>query len=435
MVSPDMPALYRWLALRLARVTAWRFKPSVVSIAGTAGKTTTKAAIAAVLAPMRRVRIAPDHVPAHDALLLTLLADQALLDEAPRHYRDGASFLGRHWFFKRVIGRAAWRLVAGRGSRSSDVCVAEFGSAAGIREMLKVARPTVAVLTPVGEAPATGLHGGDDPFQDYARTVEQLPAAAFAVVPAGMPATRLRQRTRAHLLTYGTDPGAHVLVAQALQERDADGIPGVSANLGYGGTTEPVYLKGALGPYHASAAAAAACVGIVFGATLHDVARALESYLPPEGSVRVMKAVKESLVIADAYDAHLLSAMAGMELLASYPAKRRIVVLGDLIDLGSRSMEAHERLGELVREHADALLTVGTRAGIAAEAALRARMPRKAVQSFARAEEAGAALQELLRKGDVVLVVGSKAMRLEAVLAEVRMPTALDIDEARLGAV
>lgn len=433
MVRPVMPGALIWIAVRLAKTTVWRFKPGVVSITGTAGKTTTKAAIAAVLAPLRRVRIAPDGVPAYDGLLLAILAEQPLLDEAPAHYREGASVPGMAWFWIRVLALAAWRLIPGGDARPPDVCVAEYGKASEVRGMLQLVRPTVAVLTPISETTTSGARGGEDPFRDYARTVEQLPAAAFAVVPADDAAGRLRQRTRAHVLTYGAGTGAHVQVANAVQERDADGVPAIAVELSYGGAVVPVYLKGALGPYQGNAAAAAACVGIIFGSTLPDIARSFESYVPPVGAARLLQGIKDTLIIADGYDAHFLCAVAGLELLSAYPAKRRIVVLGDLVDLGSSTMEAHDELGRLAHAHADILLTVGSRAGIAAESAIRAKMAKKNVMTFSRAEEAAPVLQAMLKKGDVVLVTGARVMRLDAVVDEVRMPVQADIERAQEG--
>lgn len=428
-----MPGFIRWIAVRLAKATAWRSKPGVVSITGTAGKTTTKAAIVAVLSPMRRLRVAPDGIPTYDGLLLALLADATLLAEAPGHYRDESPAAARAWFWARVIGSAAWRLVRGRGGSSPDVVVAEYGSAHEVRSMLQLVRPTVAVLTSISDVAPAGSRGDEDALRDYARTVEQLPAAAFAVVPADDVAAKVRQRTRAHVLTYGPGVGAHVAVGAVLQERDAEGTPAVSADLSYGGATSPVYLRGALGPYHANAAAAAACAGIIFGATLQDVARAMEGYQPPASAVRLVPGIKDTLLIDDTYDAHLLSAIAGLELLSAYPAKRRIVVLGDLVDLGSRTMEVHDRLGTVVREHADVLIAVGTRAGITAEAALKLKMGKKSVMTFSRAEEAGVALQEILKKGDVVLLTGARVMRLDAALDEVRMPGTADVARAQEG--
>jgi UDP-N-acetylmuramoyl-tripeptide--D-alanyl-D-alanine ligase len=433
MVGDDMPGFIRWIAVRLAKATAWRFKPGVVSIAGTAGKTTTKAATVAVISSVRRVRVAPDAVPTYEGLLLALLADAALLAESASHYRDAAPQGARTWFWVRVILAAAWRLVRGQGGGSPDVVVAEYGSAREVRSMLQLVRPTVAVLTSISDVAPAGSRGDEDALRDYARTVEQLPAAAFAVVPADDVVAKLRQRTRAHVLTYGTGPGAHVAIGAVLQERDAEGVPAVSADLSYGGATIPVYLRGALGPYHANAAAAAACVGIIFGATLQDVARAMDAYQPPASAVRLVPGIKDTLLIDDTYDAHLLSAIAGLELLSAYPAKRRIVVLGDLVDLGSRTMEVHERLGTIVKNHADVLVAVGTRAGITAESALKAKMAKKNVITFARADEAAPEVQGMLKKGDVVLLTGARVMRLDAVIDEVRMPETADVSRAREG--
>lgn len=430
----SIPPFAHWAAVRLVKTSIWRFKPSVVSVTGTVGKTTTKAAITAVLSPMRRVRIAPDGVPPYAALALTVLATDEHLAEAPSQYARGETHdFRRAWFWVRVLAFATWRLVRTRRKDAPDVCVAEYGKPEHVRQLLRLVRPTVAVLTVVGDVAPPGSRGEDDPLRDFARTVEQLPAAAFAVIPSDDIASAVRQRTRAHVLTYGMGDAAHVQVQSVLQEIGADGTPAVSADVSYGGSVVPVLLNGAVGPYQANAAAAAMCVGIIFGATLPDLASSLASYEPPEGSIHVMPAVKEAMLIEDTCDAHLLTTLAGLELLDAYPGKRKIVVLGDLVDLGSKSMEVHEYLGRVIKETGDVLIAVGSRARIAAESALRAKMNKKNVFAFARVEEAATALQELLKKGDVALVTGSRVMHLDRVIEEVRLQGAKDVAIAQEG--
>jgi UDP-N-acetylmuramoyl-tripeptide--D-alanyl-D-alanine ligase len=221
-----------------------------------------------------------------------------------------------------------------------------------------------------------------------------------------------------------------VQVTQTLQDVREDGVPHLSASVSYGGTVFTLELPGVVGTHHAHTIAAAACVGIIFGATLQDIARAFMRYTPPAGSLRVLPGVKGSMLIADAYDAHLLSTMADFDLLAAYPGKRKIVVLGDLLDLGSRSMDVHERIGATVAGIADLFIAIGTRAHIAADAALKAKMNKKKVFAFARAEEAAVALQDLLKKGDVVLLTGSRVMRLDTIVEEVRLQEAVDFARA-----
>lgn len=433
-MKAPIPSFARWTAVRLVKTTLWRFKPSVVSITGTVGKTTTKAAIAAVLGPMRRVRISPDDVPTEAALVLTILATEEQLAEAVAFYApERIEDFARRWFWVRVLAGALWRLVRTKRSDAPDVFVAEYGRADEVRALLKLVRPTVAVLTPIGDVTPAGSRGEDDPLRDYSRTVEQLPAAAFAVIPADDVAAQVRQRTRAHVLTYGSSASAHVHIGDVLQEVAFDGVPALSAEICYGGTTLPLYLAGAVGPFHANAAAAAMCVGIIFGATLHDLMSALSEYEPPRGSIKITPAVKDAVLIEDTYDAHLLSTIAGLQLLEAYPGKRKIVVLGDLIDLGSRSIEAHAALGVMVKENADVLLAVGSRANIAAESAIKGKMTKKNVQTFARAEDAAPVLQDMLKKGDVVLVTGSRVMHLDCVINEVRVPDAADIAHAQSG--
>ena len=203
------------------------------------------------------------------------------------------------------------------------------------------------------------------------------------------------------------------------EQHQEKGNLAVTAKLEYGGSTVPIRLENALGPHHATAAAAAACLGIIYGANLIDISEALESYKAPQGALRVIPGIKGTTLIDDAYDAHTLSVQVSLNLLETFPGKRKIVVLGDLIDLGKYSMDAHEELGKRITKSANLLFTVGKRAKLSGDTAKR-KLKKENVFSFDEAREAGLALQNELQEGDVILVVGSNTMGLNEVIEEVR---------------
>jgi UDP-N-acetylmuramoyl-tripeptide--D-alanyl-D-alanine ligase len=109
-----------------------------------------------------------------------------------------------------------------------------------------------------------------------------------------------------------------------------------------------------------------------------------------------------------------------LETLKNIPAKRKITVLGDMLEIGKYAPEAHEEIGWLAAKIVDILITVGPRAKFIADAANKAGLARKNSYSFDVVEDVKTTVQDLLKKGDLVLVKGSRAMELEKVVEEIR---------------
>src|SRR3989344_5468525 len=95
---------------------------------------------------------------------------------------------------------------------------------------------------------------------------------------------------------------------------------------------------------------------------------------------------------------------AALDTLKSLPGKRKVAVLGDMLELGEYSLDAHQFIGEVAAEVADFLVTVGPRAKFIAESARKHGLDKKHVLTFDLAEEAAKPVQDLIRKGDLVLV-------------------------------
>jgi UDP-N-acetylmuramoyl-tripeptide--D-alanyl-D-alanine ligase len=202
---------------------------------------------------------------------------------------------------------------------------------------------------------------------------------------------------------------------------------GVSFTIAQGGSFVPVRIDGVLGRVHAYAAGAAAAIGLIFGMNLVTISEALEDYRPAPGRTQLVPGVKHTLVIDDAYNASPLSMHAALDILRDAPAKmRKVAVLGDMLEIGKYSIEAHERAGRLAVGSAngeravDILVAVGPRAQFIADAAREAGMKKSSVISFDTAEEAAKPVEKLLKQGDLVLVKGSHAMQLEKVVEEIR---------------
>ena len=418
--------LLRWKLHALARLTIWRYRPGIVGVTGSVGKTSTKLAIGVVLRGVRRVRISSGNLNNEFGLPLAILGDwtQAELLLVSRATPAGTARFEKLLFWIKVIVTSAWR-VAAKSKHYPEILILEYGAdkPGDIKKLLKIAKPNVSVITAIGEYPAhVEFYASPEAVaREKGRLIECLPVAGFAVLNYDDETVmNLEPRARARVITYGFEKGAEMQVAR-FENRVQDGRPaGIVFKLNCGGNSVPVHIEGALGRSQAYAAAAAASVGLIFGINLAKISEALGNYRSADSRMQLVPGIKDTYLIDDSYNASPLSMHAALDTLRDLPAKRRVAVLGDMLEIGKYTLEAHEQVGRLAAESVDILFTVGARAKFIAEAARKEGMKRASIQSFDVADDAGKPLQEIMRKGDLVLIKGSHAMQLNKVVEEVK---------------
>ncbi|HTY39467.1 MAG TPA: UDP-N-acetylmuramoyl-tripeptide--D-alanyl-D-alanine ligase, partial [Candidatus Paceibacterota bacterium] len=366
------------LLKRLAQATIWRYRPGIVAITGSAGKTSAKLAVGAVLSAERSVRYARGNFNNELGVPLAILGDYEKIKGV--------------FFWPRVILRAFWNLVA--TVDYPDILILEYGvdHPGDMKYLIGIARPNVSIVTGIGNIPPH-VEFFKDPetlAREKVRIIECLPEGGYAVLNADNELTMdYRDRTRANVLTYGFDKNANVQLSGFEYFFRGSEPQGIKFNVSYGGTTVPIELDGAFGRPQAYAVGAAFAVGFIFGMTFQKMISALRRYRPAEHRLSLQPGMKpETYVIDDSYNASPLSMAAALETLNALPAKRRVAVLGDMLELGKYAIPAHEALGAQVAKAANVLITVGTRAKFIAESARKAGLKRANIYSFDDAEAA-----------------------------------------------
>jgi UDP-N-acetylmuramoyl-tripeptide--D-alanyl-D-alanine ligase len=360
----------------LGHLAAWhrsRFTVPVVAITGSIGKTTVKELTAAVLATRGEVLKPASSFNNQWGLPLTLLR------LGPEH-------------------RAA---------------VVELGTnqAGEIATLSAIARPTVGVVTMVAAVHTEFLGSIDGVREEKAALVRALSPSGIAVLNADdMRVASMARETKGRVITFGRAADATVRVVG--DATDAD--DGVAFTLEVGGRRQPVALAFA-GRHNVSNALAAAAVGVALDVPLEDIARGLRA-ARPVGGRGVWKRAGEVSILDDTYNASPASVRAALDTLAARRAGRRaVVVLGDMLELGALSDEAHREVGRLVAAlPAAEFVGLGRAAGLAVEAARAAGLVD--AHHAASFEDTVGHLLKRLVPGDVVLVKGSRGMRMERVV-------------------
>ena len=399
----------QYLLKILAGLTVRRYDPGIIAITGSVGKTSAKDAIYAVLKNERRTRVSRKNFNNELGVPLTILGD----------WEDTGGAL----FWIGVLIRGAFRLIV-RDRAYPEVLILEYGvdRPGDMKRLLSIARPHIGVFTAMGDIPShvEFFMGPEGIFSEKSKLFTSIPATGFAVLNADDPQVlKLREHIRAQTVAFGFSSEAEIRAVN--HSFLTDSMPwGISFKITKGGSTVPVQLRGVLGKAQIFASLAAAAVGSVFGLNLVKIAEALSSeYAAPVGRLRVVPGVKDTVILDDTYNASPIAMREALETLKSVPAKRRIAVLGDMLEIGKYTVQAHEGIGHVAAKTAQLLITVGLRGKFIAEAVVKAGLPRRSVFSFMDVREAGLFLQEKMRKGDVILVKASQGVRLERIVKEV----------------
>lgn len=180
-----------------------------------------------------------------------------------------------------------------------------------------------------------------------------------------------------------------------------------------------VRVHGSLGVQHVYSYTAAIAVASLFDISLTDAADALRENVTPPGRMRLLPANKGAYIIDDTYNSSPAACeQAVMTLGGIKQAKRRIAVLGDMLELGSYSIDEHARIGAVVAKNVDILVTVGVRARGFAHGALRAGMDEEAIFQYDSLDQAGRDIEKEMREGDYILVKASQGIRAERIVEE-----------------
>ena len=198
-----------------------------------------------------------------------------------------------------------------------------------------------------------------------------------------------------------------------IQASDIDdrGILGTHFTITVSGKHQPVYVK-APGVHNVYNAMAAIGIGMHYGISLEAAAKAVEEVVLTDMRMTIEE-ISDVTILKDFYNAAPDSVRASLSVLKSVKEKRRVAVLGDILELGDFSKEEHRKLGDSLYECADVLVTAGENAKFIAEGAKALGM--KEVYQFDNTDEAARNIKSITKPGDCILIKASRGMRFEKI--------------------
>ena len=396
----------------LASLVLKKYKPLVVAITGSVGKTSTKEAIYCVLCAKfssdgvrRNIKNYNNEI----GVPLTILG----LESA------GNNFFG-------------WLAIVANGLKMllskvdyPEVLILEMGAdrPGDIKYLTSFIKPKIAVVTAIGEVPVH-VEFFSSPAQVAREKAVLVQAAAkdgWAVLNYDDEAVRRMMEKTIDVITYGLTEGADVRAVN-LEMNSLLAGGGINFKVDYQGKIFPLRLKGVLGRHQIYAILAAVCIGLKFNMNLVEIADALGDYHSPPGRMKLLSGIKHSWIIDDSYNAAPLStaeALTALNDIVIGDGAKKIAVLGDMLELGQFTEREHRKIGKQAAKIVDLIFTVGARAKFIADQAREAGFPPQNIFSFDTSDEAKLAVQGHLREGDLILVKGSQGVRMEKVVEEI----------------
>jgi UDP-N-acetylmuramoyl-tripeptide--D-alanyl-D-alanine ligase len=363
---------------RLAAFWRTKFDVRVIGVTGSVGKTTTKELAAQVLSTRYRTLKSEGNLNNEIGVPLTLLKLR------PEHRRAviemGMYALGE------IAACCAWaRPSVGVVTIIAPVHLERLGTVAGI----------VAAKAELVQALPPAEQGGVAVLNDDDERVRSM---------AGL--------TQAYVLTYGLTSRADVWASDV----ESFGLDGISFTLNYHGQSRLARLP-LIGRHSVQTALRAAAVGLVDGMHIDEVIEALRA---PAAQLRlvVARGPQGSLVLDDSYNASAESTIAALNLLHEIEGEGpHIAVLGDMLELGNAEKQAHDEVGCRAALVAQYIVGVGERSKWMCQAAVECGAPRDRVFHVMTNGDALEVLNEIVREKCVILVKGSRGMKMEEIVA------------------
>jgi len=396
-----------------ARLILLRYKPKVIAVTGTVGKTSAKDAIGTVFSQEFYVRKSDKSYNSEFGVPLTIIGAKSAFNNLFK------------WF---LIFLKGLKLLMVRHDYP-EILILEVGvdRPDDMSKLTSWLKPDMAVITGFGSIPVhiEFFKNVDELVKEKTKLIRDFTLENYVVLNGDDPKSReLKDKTKANVITYGFSEGNDLVASNynILYKGDEDqGIPeGITFKIDYKGKIIPIRLYNIFGKQSAYSVLAALAMGTVYHFNIIEMAESLARYRPPVARLNLISGVGESFILDDTYNASPLAVEMALNTLNEVKTKgRKIAVLGDMLELGKHSADEHRKVGEKARGIADLIVTVGIRAKFIAEGAREAGFNERNIHEFAESREAGRFLLDIIQKGDLILVKGSQSIRAERVVEEI----------------
>ncbi|MFA5863378.1 MAG: UDP-N-acetylmuramoyl-tripeptide--D-alanyl-D-alanine ligase [Phycisphaerae bacterium] len=348
---------------------------TVIAVTGSNGKTTTKELISHILSKRLRGQRSTKSYNNHIGVPLTILSSEI----------------------------------------NDEFLVAEVGSnhPGEIDHLGSIVCPDIAVITNIGESHLEGLGSIERVAAEKASLTKHVRSGGAIVVNGDREMLlRLISHPQAMVISFGESENNDMRISSLAVESNC---------LRFEVNNHFKFELPVLGRHNALNCLAAIVVARRMGFEMADIAEALKDFKLPAMRLEVLQ-IGDKTVLNDAYNANPASMKSALETLEKYPTTgRRVFYCGQMKELGEQSEQFHRDLGRRIgSDHVDVLIAVGEYAKEVIHEAVSAGMPANHVWAFPDVVEAGKELKNIIKSGDLILVKGSRSMKMEQLIERMK---------------
>jgi UDP-N-acetylmuramoyl-tripeptide--D-alanyl-D-alanine ligase len=398
-----------------AKLVLIRFKPKIIAVTGSVGKTSAKDAIFSALSGTFKIRKNQKSLNSEIGTPLTILG----LENA---WNDPML-----WFKNIVLG-----FLKIFSFNYPDWLVLEIGvDRPG--DMPKIARwlkPDIVVITALPKIPAhvEFFNSPEEVIKEKISLIRYMNPNGSVILNADDPITlEIKKDLKRKTFTYGSKNQKECDVFFSNDNIIYEDFEGIKLPIGFSfkisneGNTVPMSLRGVLGIQHAYPIVCAIAVGLSQDVPFLNMTNSLSNHKPPKGRMNIIPGKSNSVIIDDSYNSSPTSVYQAIETLLKIESNGpKFAVLGDMLEIGSFTASEHKKVGEQVANSSiNFLVTIGIRAESISEEAKNQGMNEKHILCVKKEEikEAIEFIESKLKSGSIVLVKGSQGIRTEKIVA------------------
>lgn len=384
----------------IARLALRKYKPKIIAVSGSVGKTSTKDGVFTILSPFLDIRKSQKSYNGEIGVPLSILNlpnkwnsvfgwiqncfDGLLLVLTPHHYP------------KYLV---------------LEVGADKPGEVSGIARFIK---PDYAIITRLPDVPAHVEF-----FENAEAVNEEDKLLAKYTKKDGIlilnhddrAVLSMRDQYPQKSYTYGVSKDADLFISSFSLEKKNNHFV-LHAALTYKKESVHIDIPDMISETQCSALLPGILIGLLEGISLSDLVSNMKKSEDTKGRLYVMEGIQESVLIDDTYNSSPVAVMNSLSVLKGIPeTKRKIAVLGDMLELGTHTEEEHRKIGFYAAKHVDFLVAVGIRSKFTHDEAQKAGI--KNSRWFETSVEAGEFLKDEIKKGDTILLKGSQSIRME----------------------
>ncbi len=416
-----------------SRLILRKYKPFIVAVTGSVGKTSTKDAIYCVLKDQSKyVRKSDKSFNSDIGLPLTVIG-------VPNAWHSVALWLENiHRGLSLILKRQEY----------PDCLILEIGAdyPGDIKKIAKWLHPDISVITMVSRTPVhvEFFTSPEQVFEEKFSLVQAVKDGGTVILFADdekvMSMKGMIKDKDVKVLSYGTNPEATVrsggvstvyesnMLGATSVSNTTEGlgisnskqvdIPiGITFDLIIEGRTEKIRIGNVLGNVYQYPLLAAAAVGKARNLSFETIVKGLNTYEAPHGRMNIIPGLNETTIIDDTYNSSPDATLSALQALKDLKCNgTKIAVLGDMMELGKYASEEHRSVGRAAANVVGRLITVGQRSRSTAGEAVQAGLAESAVVSFDSSSQVPDYLVSIMKPGDIILVKGSQSIRMERVV-------------------